>query len=61
VENCRKYDTKNVASSIEAGNGDTRKLALELFNGNISWGEYNRRRVELAKRVQENQKNALTY
>jgi hypothetical protein len=60
----RKFDSKNgdaVASTIETGMGDTRKLALELSNGSIPWGEYNRRRVELGKRLQESQKIALTY
>jgi hypothetical protein len=60
----RQYDTKNgdaVASAVQAGSDDTKRLALDFSNGNISWGEYNRPRVELAKRYQENQKNALTY
>jgi hypothetical protein len=60
----RQFDTKNgdaVATTIEAGVSDTRKLALELSSGTISWGEYNRRRVELGKRLQESQKIALTY
>jgi hypothetical protein len=60
----RQYDTKNgdaVASTVEAGMADSQKLALELLSGSIPWGDYNRRRTELAKRVQENQKIALMY
>jgi hypothetical protein len=60
----RQYDSKNgntVADSIEAGSSETKKLALEFLNGSLSWGEYNRRRAELAKRLLENQKNALMY
>jgi hypothetical protein len=60
----RQFDSKNgdaVASTIETGMGDTRKLALELSNGRIAWGEYNRSRVEIGKRLQESQKIALTY
>jgi hypothetical protein len=62
--NYRQYNPKNgdaVASAIEAGAADSRKLALEFSNGGFSWGEYNKRRIELTKRIQENQKNALTY
>ncbi|MEH2468979.1 hypothetical protein V1281_001765 [Nitrobacteraceae bacterium AZCC 2161] len=60
----RQYNPKSgdaVASVVESGAIDTRKLVMELASGTISWGEYNRRRVELAKRMQESTKIALTY
>lgn len=60
----RQYNPKNgdaVGSVIESGSTDSRKLASELVAGAIPWGEYNRRRVELTKRLIENQKIALTY
>jgi len=59
-----QYNVKNgqaVGSSIQAGAADVDRLASELANGSIAWGEFNRRRVELNKRAQENQKNALAY
>jgi hypothetical protein len=59
----RQFNPKSgdaVASVVEAGAVDIRKLVAELTSGAISWGEYNRRRVELAKRMQESTKIALT-
>jgi hypothetical protein len=50
-----------VASTLEAGTGDSKRLASELSSGSITWGEFNKRRVELNKRIEANQKIALTY
>ncbi|QPF85166.1 hypothetical protein IC762_02185 [Bradyrhizobium genosp. L] len=60
----RQYDPKNgdaVASVLERSSSDFRQLALELSNGSIPWGEFNKRRVEINKRTEEDQKIALTY
>lgn len=48
-----------VASALEAGTADSKSLSSELTTGKITWGEFNRRRVELNKRIQENEKIAL--
>lgn len=50
-----------VASVIENASLEGKRTADEFANGAYTWGEYNRRRAELAKRMQEEQKAALTY
>jgi hypothetical protein len=50
-----------VASALEAGTDDSKRLASELSSGSINWGEFNKRRIELNKRIEANQKIALTY
>jgi hypothetical protein len=60
----RQFYLKNgdaVATVIEGGSAESGRLAQEFSNGGLSWGEYNKRRLELAKRVEANQKIALTY
>jgi hypothetical protein len=57
-----QYDTKNgqaVASAFQDSAADVLRLASELANGGITWGEFNKRRVELYKKAQERQKIAL--
>jgi len=59
----RQYDTKNgdaVASAIESGTAETRRLALEFSRGAFTWGEYNKQRIALSKTIWENQKIALS-
>jgi hypothetical protein len=50
-----------VASSLEAGTADVKRLASELSNGSLTWGEFNKRRLELNKRIETDQRMALTY
>jgi len=62
--NYRQFDTKNgdaVARTIDNGNAEFKQVASELSAGGISWGDFNRRRIEVNKRMEENQKIALTY
>jgi hypothetical protein len=60
----RQYDAKNgdsFATTLETGVADSKKLASEFAQGAFAWGEYNKRRIDLNKRLEENQKIALTY
>jgi hypothetical protein len=57
-----QYDTKHgraVASAFQESSADLMRLASEHANGGMTWGEFNKRRNELYKKAQENQKMAL--
>ena len=49
-----------VASLIEKGLVDRKKLAADFSSGRISWGEFNKRRKDAYTRYQDNLKRALT-
>ena len=58
----RQYNPKSgeaIAVLIEKGVGESKNLALELYNGRISWGDYNKRRNALFIRNQDAMKTAL--
>jgi hypothetical protein len=59
----RKYYVKNgdaVAQVMELQVAQGNKLASELIEGRISWGEYNRRRFDASKRDKEDLKIAAS-
>jgi hypothetical protein len=59
----RKYNPKSgeaLASNIERGMSEVKVLASEFTAGKLSWGEYNKARMNAAKRSEETAKYALT-
>jgi hypothetical protein len=59
----RQYDTKNgdaMAGTLENVTVNFKQDISELSTAKISWGEFNRRRSESNKRLQESQKMALS-
>lgn len=59
----RQYSPQNgnrLAEALEKLNVAGDQLALELYNGKITWGEFNKRRLELGTKAQEDFKNAAS-
>jgi hypothetical protein len=50
----------NVASLIKKNEEASTKLAEQLYDGRMSWGEYNKGRMELGLRTEQEGKN-LTH
>jgi len=58
----RQYKFKSgeaVASLIEKGLVDSKKLASDFSNGRISWGEFNKRRKDAYMRYRDDLKRAI--
>jgi hypothetical protein len=58
----RQYFSRNgdaLASILQRAGDESRNAALDLSNGRISWGDYNKRRLDINKRVEQDTKFAL--